>query len=182
MQRWRTFPFLLAPFLVGCQAQLFTITISESSEVVVGQGTLLEDVVGDLGFDFTDMNLVDNTELQNQGVAPGDIRTAIMTSLELEALSPNDADLSWMSEMKLSVSGPDLDEVLLASQDTFPEGQALVSFDVEEIDLTAYIVSEKMTLTTDVTGMRPPEDTTVEARFSLKVGVTGQGVANAAKQ
>ena len=55
---------------------------------------------------------------------------------------------------------------------------AWVDFDVEPVDLTEYVVSESMTFTTEVTGRRPDVDTTVEARFDVAVGVTGQGACN----
>jgi hypothetical protein len=46
------------------------------------------------------------------------------------------------------------------------------------VDLTEYLVSESMTLLTVTTGHRPSEDVTVEARFELSIGVTGQGVCH----
>ena len=47
-------------------------------------------------------------------------------------------------------------------------------------DLKDYILSEAMTLTTDVTANRPSEDTVIKATYLLDVGVTLQGVRNQA--
>ena len=169
----------IAALWAACQAQLFTIHVEESAETLVEQGTLLEDLVGELGFsDFLEMDLTQSTELQNQGVEPGDIQEVRFELLELEALEPEGADLSFLSAMDVYVEAPGLDAVLIASQDAFPEGQALVPFDLEDVDLTDYVVSQSMTIRTEVTGHRPDEDTLVEARFDVAVGVTGQGACN----
>ncbi len=66
-----------------------------------------------------------------------------------------------------------------ALQGQFPEGEPRVSFDLVDQDLHDYVVSESMTITTEVTGHRPDEETTLEARFSLEVEVTEQGACRA---
>ena len=172
-------PLLLAG-LTGCSdTVLTTIDIEDSAVTEIEGATLLETLVGDLGFEsFVSMNLVESEELQNQGVAPGDIKDARLVSFELEAMSPEDGDLSFIQDMAILVSAPELPEVVLASGPSFPEGEPLVVFDVEDVDLTDYIVSESLTLSTDVTGSRPEQTTVVEARFKVEVGVTVQGVKN----
>ena len=54
----------------------------------------------------------------------------------------------------------------------------MVPFTLSDVDLTPYVVSQSMTLTTDVSAHRPEVDTTVEARFQVNVRVTAQGVRN----
>ena len=103
----------------------------------------------------------------------GIVNTTLAPSVE-----PVGVDLSFLSSIELWVEAPDLDAVLIASADSFPEGESLVVFDIEDVDLTDYVVSRSMTITTEVTGHRPDQDTLVEARFDLAVGVTGQGACN----
>jgi len=55
----------------------------------------------------------------------------------------------------------------------------VVALDLDDVDLTPYVVSESLTVTTDATGRRPEQDTVVQARFGLSVGVTGQGACRA---
>lgn len=167
----------------ACQGNLFTIEIEESAVTTVEKGTLVENLLVDVGFGgFVAMDLTDAEEIRNQGVAPGDIRNVALTSFELEAASPSNGDLSFLDGMELYVESPGLPRVLVAWQDTFPAGVALVPFELEDVDLTDYVVSESMTLTTEVMGRRPDVDTQVEARFALDVGVTGQGACNQTKQ
>lgn len=164
---------------LACQGKLVTISVEKQSTTTVEGGSILENLLGDLGFDsFVSMDLTQSEELQNQGVEPGDIVDVRLVYLELEALSPPGADLSFIDSMDVYVSAPGLDEVRVASADDFPEGQAVVSFDIADVDLTDYVVSESMTLRTDVTGHRPDEDTEVEARFAVDVGVTVKGACS----
>jgi hypothetical protein len=49
----------------------------------------------------------------------------------------------------------------------------------EPVELPPYLVSQSLTLTTDVSGRRPEEETTVALDFSVDVGVTIQGACSA---
>lgn len=162
--------------LTGCGAKIATIEVEESATAEVEAGTILEDLLGDLGFEsFLNMDISSAEELANQGVEPGDIQEVRLTSFELEAVDPDGADLSFLEAMSVSVSAPDVEEALLASADSFPEGQALVEFELADLDLAPYVVSQSMDVVTDITGHRPDQTTTVEARFSLDVEVTLRG-------
>jgi len=168
---------------LGCHGNLLKISVDQSAETVVDHGTVVENLVGDLGFsDFLDMDLTAASELQNQGVEPGDIQEVYLTSFQLEAVDPQDADLSFLSDMTISVEAPDLPSVVIAEAHDFPVGEPLVDFDLKDVDLTDYVVSQSMTFTTDVTGHRPDADTTVDATFSVSVGVTRQGACNYIKR
>lgn len=168
--------------LLAC-GSLLTIEIEESARTTVEAGTLLEELIGDLGFEeLVSMDLTQAEELQNQGVAPGDIREVYLRSFTLTALSPEGADLSFLDDMTLTVEAPDLPPLLIAWQDSFPEGVPSVSFELEDVDLSAYVVSESMTILTDVSAHRPEEDTEIRADFALEVVATGQGACNAAKR
>ncbi len=169
-------PVLLLLMPMGC-GKLFSINITESSSTRVERGTLVEDLVGQLGFSgFTAMDISDNAELQNQGVEPGDIKDVELTQIQLTASDPDGADLSFLDEIEVYVSSPDLPEERIASAIDFPEGEAVVELELDEVDLTDYAVSQSMTITTDVRGGRPPQDTTVDALIRLRVGVTGKGI------
>jgi hypothetical protein len=164
---------------LGCDS-LFRITVRESSLTEVESGSIVDALVSDLGFaSFLDMDLVASDELENEGVAPGDIEEAFLVLLGLQVQAPLDGDLSWIDSLDVSVSAPDLPEVLIAHQDDFPEGVSGVELELEDVDLAPYIVSRSMSVTTDVRGHPPSRDTLVVALFAVEVGVTGQGVCHA---
>jgi hypothetical protein len=163
---------------LGCSS-LTTFTIDGEATTVVERGSILEDLLGDLGFsDWVSMDLTESEELKNQGVQPGDISEVRLTLLELEATAPEDGDLSFLDDMVVYAEAPEVDEAEVARADDFPEGQALVVFELSDVDLTPYAVSESMTLSTDVTAHRPEQDTTVTARFEVDVTATVQGIRN----
>jgi hypothetical protein len=168
-------PLLL---LFGC-GKLFSINVDGSVSTTVEHGSLIENLTGGLGFsEFTNMDISEAEELQNQGVEPGDIEDVRFTLFSLEETAPSGGDLSFLGSMTLSASADGLPEVVVARADAFPAGEDLVEFDLPDVDLTPYVVSRSMDLVTDVNGHRPDEDTTVVAHYALKVGVTGQGVVS----
>ncbi|MCK6519892.1 hypothetical protein L6R49_00475 [Myxococcota bacterium] len=166
----------------SCDGALAHIDVEAGATTVVEGATLLEQLAGDMGFgDFVSMDLTAEDELANQGVGPGDIQDVRLIEFALTVTSPQGGDLSWLESMSLYVEAPGVERALIASADDFPEGVGSVSFDLYDVDLTPYAVSEEMTLATEVSGRRPDEDTTVRADVVLDVGVTGQGACNQAK-
>ena len=177
---------ILCGFLACGEGKLATIEFSETAEATVpSAGTLgtITELVGNLGFSgFTDMNISESEELANQGVAPGDINEAFITNFSLEALSPEGSDLSFLDSLEIWVEAEGLEPVLVASQDEFPEGVGKVDFIVEDVDITEYVVSEAMTITTEASGSLPSEETQLEAEIGFSVGITAQGACNAMSQ
>ena len=180
------FIFVTVLSLACNKSALFNIEIAESSTVgIPSAGPLGEvtELVDDVGFGgFSEMNIVESEELSNQGVSPGDIEEAILSIFTLTVEAPEAGDLSFIEQMDIYVEAPDLTTEIVATQDDFPEGQTVVEFQLTGVDLTAHIISESLTITTDVVGSLPSEDTTVRADITLVVGVTAQGVRNAAAQ
>jgi hypothetical protein len=166
--------------LLGCGDGLFTFSVAEEAELVVEQGTVLETLVGDLGFgEFVSMDITANQGFANQGVEPGDISEVELVSFSLSASEPDGADLSFLDSVELFVEAPELPRVRVAVAEAFPVGQPTVAFGVDPIDLAPYVVSRSMTLSAEVEGRRPDQDITVVAAFELDIGVTRQGACNA---
>jgi hypothetical protein len=179
--RSRAVSFLAAGALLAlaCQGRLFTIRVRDEATTTVARGSVIEQIVGDMGFgDFLEMDLTQSQELRNQGVEPGDIASAELTRFTLRAAAPEGADLAFLQSMSLFVEGPGLPRALLARADAFPEGEPEVAFELTGADLTDYVVSRSMTFTTEVRGRRPSVDTQVAAAFEVRVGVTRQGACN----
>lgn len=165
----------------GGSGTLAHIEIDGADVVEVDRGTVVEEVLGDLGFDgFTNMNITSSEKLRNQGVEPGDISTVQLVSFELEVLDPEDGDLSFFDSFEVWVESPGLEPVLIAEATEFPDGERVVSFDVMDVDLTEYVVSESMTLSTDINAGRPSQDTRIRGSYLLDIGVTVQGAKNQA--
>ena len=166
----------------SCDGTLIIIEVDQSTVTTVEEANLLDDLVGDLGLDdFLDMDITASSELQHQGVERGDITSVVLTLFELEVLSPDGGDLSFLSSVELFVEALDLPEVGVASASDFPVGETRVLFELDDVDLTDYVASRSMTLSIDISGHRQDEDTEIRAHFTLDVGVTTQGACNAAQ-
>lgn len=169
---------LTLALLFACDVNLVDIEVSGSTETTVEAGTVVETLLGDLGFTgLVEMDVTAAQELQNQGVKPGDISSAVLSELVFTAASGS-PDLSFLDEVSLWVSAPELDTRLVASQDEFPEGQAVVAFELTGEEIAPYVVSQSMTLSTEVTAHRPDEDTVVRVDYAVIVGVTTQGAVS----
>ena len=166
--------------LIGCAGEALThIEVDGEAETAVEAGTLLEELLVDFGFeDFVSMDLVSASALQNQGVEPGDISSAVLIAFELEAIDGM-GDLSFLEEVRLSVEAPEVEAVELAVADDFPPGEPVVVFALSGADFAPHVVSREMTFGTEITGHRPSADTTVRARYVVDVGVTLKGAAGA---
>lgn len=166
--------------LSGC-ASLLTVKIDGSATTVVEAATLVEVLVGDLGFDeLVRMDLTEEGELANQGVEPGDLVSVELIEFELEALSGS-PDLQFLDWLAVTIEAPELPEVQIASQNEFPAGQPTVEMEMTGAELVDYAVSQAITLRTDVEAERPEQDTEVEARYVFKVQATLRGARRAAK-
>lgn len=169
---------MLPTLILACDGKITDIAVSGSAKTTVEAGTVVESLLGDLGFSgLTEMDITAAEELQNQNVKPGDITSAVLTEFVFTAESGS-SDLSFFSEVTLSVEADGLDPLVIASQDSFPEGEAVVDFATTGAEIEPYVVSQEMTLTTEVSAHRPEEDTVLRVNYGLVIGVTTQGAVS----
>jgi hypothetical protein len=164
---------LLAP--TGC-AHLLTITVEQEGSTVVPGAGVVGELLGTLdigGFDDLSVNV--DQELANQGVDPGDISSVRVSELRLS--TPDGDDLSFLTVLDISIGSEGMDTVRIAHQDAFPEGEKTVEMDLDDEDLTAYVVADSMVVTTDAEGTAPPDDTTIDVYMAIEVTATVQGAA-----
>ena len=160
----------------GC-SRLLTIEVEGESAATIDGGTILEQLVGDLGFSsFLSMDITEEEELQNQGVEPGDLVRVELTALTLEVVE-GDPDLRFIDSLLVSAEAPGLPTIAVAGADDFPEGEALVALDVIGVDLVDYATSTQMTLRTDAEARRPDQTSRLVARYTLEVEATVRGAA-----
>lgn len=164
---------------LACSAPLATVEVEKSGQATIAAGGLLEQIVGDLGFDeLQGFDFAASQELRNEGVEPGDIDGVFLTSLTLTAVDGD--DLSFLEEVEVFVDAPELDSVLVAAGSGF-EGKQSAELETEGVDLTAYAVASSMTVRVEGQGRRPNEDTTVAVAASFDVTVTAQGACAAVR-
>lgn len=176
----RALPLLLALPAAGC-SRLLTIEVQGESSATIEGGTILEQLVGDLGFaSFLSMDITEEEELQNQGVEPGDLVRVELTALSLEVVE-GDPDLRFIDSLLVSAEAPGLPTLAVAGADDFPEGEPKVDLDVIGVDLVDYATSAEMTLRTEAEARRPDQTSRLVARYTLEVEATVRGAAKQAR-
>ena len=153
------------------------IEVSQSSRSTIPRGTLVEQFAGDIGFgELVEVDITDSQELKNQGVTKEQVDSVKVSALTLTAISPADADFTFLDSVEFYVEAPGLPKMRVARGGPFPEGASRVELAIDDVELAPYAVSERMTITTDASGNRPEQDTTVEAQIDLAVDVNVGGV------
>lgn len=165
----------IAVSLAMCSS-LDTISISETSQSTIPQGSVLEQFVGDLGFgEFFEMDLSQNQELRNQGVEKHQIDSVYLTSLELTITTPQDADFTFIDTLEFYVESEGLPRQRIAYGGPFDVGVNTVSLSLDDVDLANYVAAATMQVTTEAEGRRPAEDTTISAALGFAVDVNVGG-------
>lgn len=164
------------PLLLACG--LLRFDVEESSETTVEGGGLVSQLLEALDFTgLDDFDVAIDQELADQGVAEGDLRSVVLTKLELVS----EPDLSYISSMDVYVQANGIDPVLVASGESFPAGQSTVALDLTGEDLTDLVVAGGMSFTANVSGKPPSTDRKITVNVAVQVEATAQGACNAAK-
>jgi hypothetical protein len=169
-------PIVLLAFLATC-GKIDQISVSETSRSTIPRGSLLEQFAGDIGFgELVEVDLTESQELQNQGVTKNQIDSVKLTSLSLTIVNPAQGDFTFLDSVEFFVEAPGVERERIARGGPFAAGASSIDLQVDDVELAPYVVSEKMTITTDARGNRPDEDTTIEAQIDLLVDVNIGGV------
>ena len=166
----------LIPLLLGCGLLSFSVE-ADATTTVPGAGPLgsLLGVLDLGGLDDFDVQ-VEQT-MQDQGVSDGDLRSVVLTTLNLSSSS----DLSFITSMEVYVSADGLDDVLVASVDAIPSGTIRVDLATTGADLTDAVVAGGMAFRVDASGDAPADDTDLDVHVVVDVQATAQGVCSAAQ-
>lgn len=150
--------------------------ITRTANTVIA-GSILTQVLAPLGFSsLSDMNLSESAEMKNSGAKANQIDSIHLTLLRLKVKKPpTGQDLTFFSTVKFYAESKGLPKVLVAEGGPFAAGTAQVDLKLTGAELKAYATAPAMSLTTEVTGHPPAQDTTIEATVSLRVNVNVSG-------
>ena len=150
---------------------LRTFEIEQKSETTVERGTIVEQLVGNMGFgEFLNMDLSDNQQMKNNDAQKEHIEKASLTLLELTIAQPtNGQDFTFLDSLEFYVESNKNPKKRIAYKDTFEAGQKKVQLELENLELAPYATEETMDISTEVTGRRPDNDTTIEAILKLEI-------------
>jgi hypothetical protein len=153
-----------ALLFAGCDG-IATVEVERSSMAVLYE----DEAPGDIDFG----------EFANkEGVTSDDIASAHVTSVVVEVVDPVGGDLEFADRVEVYIDAPGEPRRLLAFQDRFPAGQSRIVLEIEGVDLEPYVIADSISFTARIDGEAPNEDTLIEARARLDVGVTAEGACN----
>lgn len=162
-----------------CCGGIDNFDLEEESSTTIPGASLFEQFVGDLGFgSFLSMDLSQSEELKNQGVEKEQIDSVRITALSLTITEPaSGQDFTFLDELEFYVEAEGQERRLVARGGPFPAGQSRVELALEEVDLAPYAAAASMSVTSEVSGRRPRQQTVVKAQLALSVDVDLSGVA-----
>lgn len=161
-----------------CCGDLDRFEVAEESTATLPGATLLERLAGDVGFGgFLDMDLRESQELRNQGVEPHQIDSVRLSELSLSVAAPSGQDFTFLESLEFYVESAGLPRRRIARGGPFAAGAGRVDLELDDVELAPYAAAESMSITTEATGRRPPQSTTINAALRLQIDVDVTGAA-----
>jgi hypothetical protein len=178
---------LASPFVLGSAAtceNLDNFDVEVDAQAMIPAGTIIDELIDKLN--FTELQSIDLTqELANQGVTKDDvdsvrmIRFSIsvrMIRFSISIVGPAGANFDFLEAVSFFVETDDQPRLLVAKLDPVPAGATTIELVTQpNVELVPYVVAPKMRMIGEVTGKRPPQDTTVSALVVLDVDVRVTG-------
>lgn len=147
------------------------IDFTAGGKATIPKASLVNTLLGDLavaGFGSLDFS----QQFQNQGVSKGDVDAVNMKSFTLTIDAPADGNFDFIQSITFFAEAPGVTKVQIATMSTVPKGQTKLDLVIDATtDLAPFVVAPSMSITSQVTGSAPSEDTTVDAEVVLDVNV-----------
>ena len=170
--------WLAGGMITGCSKldDLDNLTVTLSDTTQVPGATVLGQLLDGLGFDgFSNFDIAQSEEFQNQGITKNQIEYAKLSAFTLRVTHPAGQDLSFLDSLKIFVAAENQPPRLVASGGNFPAGSAGVDLVLENVDLKPFITAPTAEFSTEVQGRRPQQESSIEAviKIFVEVDVTG---------
>ena len=171
---------VIAAALTACGGDgLDTFNVDMSSTATIPKGSVLEQLAGGLPFsgEFTNFDISESQDFQNQGVKKSEIDSVRLAKLELVITSPaTGQDFTFLQDLEFYVEAQGLERKRVARAGPFEPGQKTVTMALDGVELAAYVAAPAMSLTTEANGKRPNNDTTLQAKTRLRIDVNVAGL------
>jgi hypothetical protein len=116
--------------------------------------------------------------LEDEGIDPSDVDSARLVGLRVEVVQGTSLE-AWLDRIAFHVEAPGLPRVLVAERrdvGALPAGTRSIQLSTPGVDLKPYLLASTTTVTADVEGTQPPEDTTLRATATVRVDVNVSGL------
>jgi hypothetical protein len=167
----------LAALALGTCSSLDNIEVPITAEATIPRRSVLDELLGNLAFaGFDGFDISQSQQFENQGYSKDQVDSVHMLEMTLTIRSPAGANFDFLDAIRFYAEADGLPRVLVAELDPVPDGASALSLVVSSsVELQPYVIAPAMTLTTEADGVRPAEETMVEAEaiFDVDVNVTG---------
>lgn len=165
----------VAALCLGC-SDIDNVDVEAEGQTTVQKGTVIDQLVGDIAFlGFDGFDISQSQEFANAGYTKDQIDSVHVTLFTLTITAPEAGSFDFIQRVSFFAESDGLERVLIASLDPVPAGSNVLDLALADVDLRDYAAAESMTITTEVTGVRPDADTTIAARVVLDVDVDVSG-------
>lgn len=166
----------LLPLVATCD-NLDNITVRAEGRAIIPQRSIVDELLGQLAFaGFGDFDIEQSQAFRNQGYTRDQVDSVRMQSFTLTIAGPAGASFDFIRSIRFYAEADGQPRVLIAELATIPTGLSTLELEVDgDVELQPYVVAPSMTITTEATGQRPPQETTIDATasFDVDVAVTG---------
>lgn len=111
--------------------------------------------------------------VDNQGVKPGDLKSARLARASITVLLPEEEDghLGYLERFAIYIEAPGLERRRIAHHaEAFASNPVAVELVLDDVELLDYVVAESLTLAPDVVIARPPRrDVEIEVVLTLEL-------------
>jgi hypothetical protein len=149
--------------------------VDVSGKGTIAKGNLIDELLSSLNLD--ELQSIDLTnELKNQGVTKEDVDSVRLVRFTLSIEGPPGATFDFIDSLTFYIETGGAPKAMIARLPAVPAGATELTLEVEQdVELKPYVVAPSMKITSEVTGTRPDQDTTVRADLTLDVDVTVPG-------
>ena len=101
-----------------------------------------------------------------------EIQSVRLFDLTLDLLEPGVKFLDFIDSIAFFAEAEGIERTEIARLDPFPDGQTLTGLDILdlELELLPFAAAPPMRITTEVTGLAPRRDSTIEASLGFGLG------------
>jgi hypothetical protein len=170
----RLLPLASAALLAAGCGGLDEIEFTRSGSATVPAGAAPLPAGAFVEFPFS----IGRDALADEGIDPGDIDSARVVALRLEATDGTPLQ-AWLDRVAIHVEADGLPRVLVGERSgirALPAGTAAVELDVSGADLKPYALAPTTAVVAEGEGELPPAATTVKATMTLRVDVNVSGL------
>jgi hypothetical protein len=148
--------------------------VDVSATAIIAPGTLLDELLAAASFPGFD-EISFEQDFENQGVTDDQIDSVRLRRFVVRTAEGSGAMLDFVESAAFYAEAEGLPRVLVASSVDF-EGKSSVELEIEQdVELAPYAVAPFMTLSAEIEGRRPAEETVITAEVVLAVDATIPG-------